>query len=212
TAASDASLIVASSPIIVLILSSILLEESLTKIKIVGVLFAFFGVLLVVGLSPNVDVPNRILGDSFIFIAAISYASYTVIYRKFINSFNGSDNRPSSLFVITWVSFIGFLCIIPLALMFSPEYIELKQYLQVPPRIWLGILYLSVFSTLGAYTMYLEGVKRLNASRASIFINLVPVVGVSSSLILLQEKLDPIVHLGALVLIITGVFLVNRKQ
>jgi len=82
----------------------------------------------------------------------------------------------------------------PIALIISPEFIIPATYLSIPPRVWIGISYLAFISTIVAYTFYLEGVKRLNASRAAIFQALVPLFGVF-----------------ALLLVIVGIILVNRK-
>ncbi len=211
TAASDASLIVATNPIWVFILSGIFLKEGLGIKKIFGGFLAFFGVMLVVGFSPNVDVPNRILGDLFILLAALGYSVYTVVYRSYMNSFSSLE-KPSSLHVITWVSFFGFLITTPIALAISPEYLNPQLYLQIPERIWLGVAYLAFLSTIGAYWFYLEGIKRLNASRAAIFINLVPVFGVTFSVIFLGELINPLIHISAFLLISSGVVLVNSGK
>ncbi|MHA1931532.1 MAG: DMT family transporter [Promethearchaeota archaeon] len=208
TAASDASLIVATNPIWVFILSGIFLREGLGLKKIIGGIFAFLGVMLVVGFSPNVDVPNRILGDLYILMAALGYSVYTVIYRNYMNNFSSLE-KPSSLFVISWVSFFGFLLTTPIALVLSPEYLNPQLYFQIPDRIWYGVAYLTFLSTIGAYWFYLEGVKRLNASRAAIFINLVPVFGVTFSVIFLGELINPLIHISAFLLISAGVILVN---
>jgi drug/metabolite transporter (DMT)-like permease len=208
TAASDASLIVATNPIWVFILSGIFLREGLGIKKIIGGILAFLGVMLVVGFSPNVDVPNRILGDLYILMAALGYSVYTVIYRKYMNNFSSLE-KPSSLFVISWVSFFGFLLTTPIALVLSPEYLNPQLYFQIPERIWYGVAYLAFLSTIGAYWFYLEGIKRLNASRAAIFINLVPVFGVTFSVIFLGELINPLIHISAFLLISAGVILVN---
>jgi drug/metabolite transporter (DMT)-like permease len=208
TAASDASLIVATNPFWVFILSGIFLKEGLGVKKIIGGVLAFFGVIIVVGFSPNVDVPNRILGDLFILMAALGYSIYTVVYRIYMNNYSSLE-KPSSLYVISWVSFFGFLITTPIALVISPEYLDPQLYLQIPERIWFGVVYLAFLSTIGAYWFYLEGVSRLNASRAAIFITLVPVFGVTFSVIFLGELINPLIHISAFLLISAGVVLVN---
>jgi drug/metabolite transporter (DMT)-like permease len=212
TAASDASLIVATNPIWVFILSGFFLGEGFGWKKAAGILLAFAGVSLVIGFSPNENVPDRLLGDAFILFAALGYSAYTIIYRNYMTGFDTPTDRPSSLFVITWVSFFGFLITTPISLILNPEYLDPLQYLQIPARIWPGILYLSILSTVGAYWFYLEAVKRLNATRAAIFINLVPVWGVSLSVLFLGELLDPSIHVSAFLLISTGIYIVNRSQ
>jgi len=214
TSASDASIMVATNAVWVVILSSFFLKtEHFAWKKIIGSLLAFIAVLIVVGFSPNVKVSNRILGDIMILIAAFSYATYTVISRFFLNKTrdNTESYQPSSIWIMTWVSLFGFLITTPIALIFSPEFLIPANYLTIPPRVWIGISYLAFISTIGAYTFYLEGVKRLNASRAAIFQALVPLFGVLFSALFLQEQFDVFIYPFALLLVILGIILVNRK-
>ncbi|MFX1389506.1 MAG: DMT family transporter [Promethearchaeota archaeon] len=215
TAASDASIMVATNAIWVVILSSIFLRtESFTWKKMFGALLGFTAVIIIVGFSPNVNVSNRILGDILILVAALSYASYTVISRYFMNKNlkNYKNEQPSSLLIISWVSFFGFLITTPIALCISPQYLNPLEYLNVPLRVWFGIMYLAFLSTIGAYTFYLEGVKRLDASRAAIFQTLVPLFGVLFSAIFLQENFDILIYPLSLLLVISGITLVNWKK
>jgi len=215
TSASDASIMVATNAVWVVIISSAFLKtERFAWRKMVGSLLAFTAVIIVVGFSPNIDVSNRILGDILILLAAFAYAMYTVISRFFINKTREiSENyQPSSIWIMTYVSLFGFLITTPVALIFSPEFLIPATYLTIPPRVWIGISYLAFISTIGAYTFYLEGVKRLNASRAAIFQALVPLFGVVFSAIFLQEEFDVIVYPFALLLVVVGIILVNLKK
>jgi len=215
TAASDASIMVATNAIwVVLISSTFLKTEFFTWKKVVGTLMAFMAVIIVVGFSPNVDVLNRILGDILILLAAFAYAVYTVTSRHFLNMTQNKKDyfQPSSLWIITWVSFFGFLTIVPVALIISPQYLNPLEYLSIPARLWVGIAYLAFLSSIIAYTFYLEGVKRLNASRAAIFQTLVPLFGVLFSAIFLQEEFDFFIYPFALLLVILGITLVNYNS
>ena len=215
TSASDASIMVATNAVWVIILSSFFLKtERFAWRKMVGSLLAFMAVVIVVGFSPNINVSNRILGDIMILLAAFGYATYTVISRFFINKTreNTESYQPSSIWIMTWVSLFGFLITTPIALIISPEYLIPAIYLTIPPRVWIGISYLAFISTIGAYTFYLEGVKRLNASRAAIFQALVPLFGVIFSTIFLQEEFDVFIYPFALLLVIVGITLVNLKK
>ncbi|GAH54540.1 unnamed protein product, partial [marine sediment metagenome] len=119
--------------------------------------------------------------------------------------------QPSSIWIMTWVSLFGFLITTPIALIISPEFLIPATYLTIPPRVWIGISYLAFISTIVAYTFYLEGIKRLNASRAAIFQALVPLFGVLFSALFLQEEFDVFVYPFALLLVVVGIILVNRK-
>jgi len=214
TSASDASIMVATNAVwVVIISSSFLKTERFAWRKIIGSLLAFIAVVIVVGFSPNVNVTNRILGDIVILLAALAYATYTVISRFFINKTreDSESYQPSSIWIMTWVSLFGFLITTPIALIISPEFLIPATYLTIPPRVWIGISYLVFISTIGGYTFYLEGVKRLNASRAAIFQALVPLFGVVFSALFLHEEFDVFVYPFALLLVILGIILVNRK-
>ncbi|MFX0066964.1 MAG: DMT family transporter [Candidatus Hermodarchaeota archaeon] len=214
TAASDASILVTTNAIWVIILASAFLKtEFFTWKKAVGTFLAIAGVITIVGFSPNVDVPNRILGDILILIAAFAYATYTVILRSFLtkNQNTVDSYQPTSLWIITWVSFCGFLTTTPISLLLSPEFLNPFEYFTIPARVWFGIAYLALLSSVAGYTFYLEGVKRLNASRAAIFQTLVPLFGVILSVIFLNERLDVFIHSLAFLLVISGIILVNRN-
>ena len=215
TSASDASIMVATNAVWVVILSSSFLKtERFAWRKLVGSLLAFAAVVIVVGFSPNVNVTNRILGDIMILLAAFAYAIYTVISRFFLTKTQEDSEayQPSSIWIMTYVSLFGFLITTPIALIISPEYLIPATYLTIPSRVWIGISYLAFISTIGAYTFYLEGVKRLNASRAAIFQALVPLFGVLFSAIFLQEQFDVFIYPIALLLVIQGITLVNLKK
>ncbi len=215
TAASDASIMVATNAIWVVILSSIFLKtENFNWKKGAGTLLAFIAVFIVVGFSPNTEVSNRILGNIMILIAAFAYATYTVVSRFFMNKTqnNSESYQPTSLWIITWVSVFGLLTTVPIALFISPEFLNPLEYFTIPIRIWIGIAYLAFLSSVVAYTFYLEGVKRLNASRAAIFTTLIPLFGVFFSVIFLQEQFDIFVYPFSLFLVILGITLVNRDS
>lgn len=215
TAASDASILASTNAIWVVIFSSRFLKaEFFTWKKGVGTLLAFIAVIVVFWFSPNVSVSNRILGDILILSAAFAYAIYTVLFRYFINKTREKPNfyQPTSLWIITWVSFFGFLIITPISLLISPEFLNPLQYLYIPSRVWIGIAYLAFISTVVGYTFYLEGIKRLNASRAAIFHTLVPIIGVILSAIFLHERFDVFIYPFSLLLVIFGITLVNLKS
>lgn len=209
TAASDASLVVATSPIIVLFVAAAVINESITPVKIIGSFIAFLGVIIIVGFSPNTNVPNRLFGDFLVFLAAISYGTYTVLLRRIFNKY--PSKKPSSFHVLSWLSLMGLFFTLPLAFITGPQYfVNPSLIFTIDHRIWFGILYLALFSSFIAYICYTEGVKRIGASRSAVFVNLVPVVGVTAS-VLIGETIDPLVHLTSFICIFLGIMLVNYK-
>ena len=213
TSASDASVIISIQPILIMILAVFALRmESINKRKVIGTVLSFLGVVIIFSFSPNEVVPDRFLGNLLIILAAISYSMYVVASKYFFNECEKGSFQPSSLYVLSWVSIIGFITTYPIAVILNPEYLNPVLYFQIPDRVWLGIGYLAILSTIGGYWGYLEGVKRLGATRAAIFQNFVPPIGVFLSVILLAEKFDFLIHASSIILILSGIALVNSSR
>lgn len=143
---------------------------------------------------------------SLVFGGAVVYAAYTVLLRRFISDpiNQAASRRPTSLAIISWVSLLGWLFLIPPSLLESPWNYTWDA------NSWLGILYLALLSTVVGYLFFVDGVTRIGASRAAIFSNLVPVFGVISSFLLLGESLS-VWHAASFLLIFLGVVFVNTK-
>ena len=212
TAASDASILIATSPIWVLLLSVIFLKKPVFPIKLLGVLLGFAGAVTIATLSPHTSFQDRMLGNALILMASMAYASYTVALHYLMDGYaNGEPNKPSSLQVITWVSLFGFLSMFPLLPLLPPESLNIVYYSTIP-KFWIGVLYLAFLSTIVAYLFYVESVFRLGANRAVIFVNFIPIVGVLlSGLFLPDEEIDLVIHSASFLLVLLGITLVNKK-
>ncbi len=205
-AASDDSLVIGVGPVLIAILASFVLNESLTRTKVFGLVSGLSGIAVISLLSPNTNVPNRLLGVTLVFGGAAAYALYTVLLRRFVsaNRASYSEMAPSSLSILAWISLFGWIFMIPFSLLEAPWIYTWTT------MSWLGILYLALLSTVVGYFFYVEGVSKIGASRAAIFSNLVPVFGVISSNLLLGENASPW-HGVSFLLILAGVVLVNRR-
>jgi drug/metabolite transporter (DMT)-like permease len=205
-AASDDSLVIGVGPVLIAILASFVLNEPLTKTKVLGLVSGMSGIAVISLLSPNTNVPNRLLGVTLVFGGAAAYALYTVLLRRFVSANQASDAEmaPSSLSILAWISMFGWIFMIPFSLLEAPWTYTWTT------MSWLGILYLALLSTVVGYFFYVEGVTKIEASRAAIFSNLVPVFGVISSILLLGESASRW-HGVSFLLILAGVVLVNRS-
>jgi drug/metabolite transporter (DMT)-like permease len=204
-AASDDSLVIGVGPVLIAVLASFVLNEPLTRTKVLGLLSGLAGIAVISLLSPNTNVPNRLLGITLVFGGATAYALYTVLLRRFVatNRANNPEGALSSLSILAWISLFGWIFLIPFSLLEAPWTYNWNS------TSWLGILYLAILSTVVGYFFYVEGVSKIGASRAAIFSNLVPVFGVISSILLLGEHASPW-HGVSFLLILAGVVLVNR--
>ncbi|HLC11376.1 MAG TPA: DMT family transporter [Candidatus Bathyarchaeia archaeon] len=206
-AASDDSIVIGAGPVMIGVLASVYAQERLTKWKILGLLVGLSGVVLIGFLSPNTGVLNRPLGLSLVFFGALSYALYTILLRRFVQKTNSNQEgiHVSSLSINSWMAVFGLIFLAPFSLVEQPWNYAWSF------NSWIGILYLALLSTIVGYYLYIEGVTKIGAGRASIFSNLVPVFGVLTSALILQEAVS-VWTVVSLLLILTGVYLVNTKR
>ncbi|RZD34981.1 MAG: hypothetical protein CXT75_08810 [Methanobacteriota archaeon] len=204
TAASDASLVIGFNPIFVAILSVFALSHKLTTKSISGIFLSFIGILLIFIASPNIDISleERLIGNSLIMFGAFTYAIYVIVMRQYV--LNDEDGQLSSLSLIAWVSLIGWIFFIPFVLAESSWDRSWNN------DEWLLIGYLGILSTALSYVFFAIGVEVIGANRASSFVNVVPIFGIFSSWLWINEELGWI-QLVSFGLIYLGVRRVNTQ-
>ncbi len=198
--AGRAALIVACVPSTVALYSALFLRAPLTALKSLGIALSLSGVAVILS---HGDVPALLsqgvgTGEAFILCCVVLWAAY---------SLGGASvmRKVSALSAVTWSCILGTALLLPPALGAG----MLRQAAEAGWLVWGNLLYLGVAATGLAYTWYYDGILAIGASRASIFINLVPVFAAVLSAALLGESLDLSVILGG-AMVITGVTLANR--
>lgn len=197
TTANAAALIYAGTPLATALLSTILIQESVTRKKFLGVFIGLIGVIFIVVL-PALDKTSQIVGDlrgnAFIFLALFSWATYTVLSRKY------SANRTYTPFLMISINFFT-NCIVTLgiALMtrqtfFPPEALTF-QFL-------LTLIYAGVVLTVVTYGLFQWTIQHVSATTASLKNYLEPVVGVFFNSILLGEMITGGYIVGSLMVIV----------
>ncbi|CAM1345975.1 DMT family transporter [Tenacibaculum crassostreae] len=195
------SVMMVTTPILVLIFASILLKEKLISRKIIGVVVGLVGAIILIayGNSLQGNASNMMLGNFLVFVNAASYAMYLVIVKKLIEKYN-------PIVFVKWLYFFGFLLVFPFGI---SEFLEV-QWGVMPTSIYLKAGFVVLFSTCVTYLFNLFALSRLKPTTVSVFIYLQPVVAAIYALIVGSDHLD-IVKIGAALLIFLGVFLVTKR-
>ncbi len=206
TAAGDASLMITFNPLFTAILAIPFLGEKFDRRLALGIFLAFSGVAVLGWYSPNVNIPNneRLLGDALIGLAALSWASATILMKKVMTG----ENALSPLHLTVWTSTVGLLIQTPAALV---EIAYVGFEMNASTEAWLWILFLAIGSTVLSYVWFADGIKIIGAARASFYVYLVPIFGIFGGYLLLNEKLGLSLAVSFL-LIAGGVYLAQSKQ
>ncbi|QTA80461.1 EamA domain-containing protein [Desulfonema limicola] len=199
--AGRASLIIANNPIIITLFSAYLFKEKLNLIKITGIALSVFGAVVVISKGePWLLLSGSIgLGDFYIFMCVISWVLFSLIGKTIL-----SDISP--LVSIAYSSAIG------TAALFFPAFSEniIHNFFIYTPIDWLCIAYLGIFGTVIGFIWYYEGIKTIGPSRASLFINFVPISAIILAFFILNEPITLSLLTGA-VFVSTGVIMTNTR-
>ncbi len=185
TTSAQAGIVAACLPIMVALGAHLFLGERLGRKAYAGLLFSVMGVAwLTLAGTPSGDAPNPLLGN-LLELAAMACASGSMLLIKHASERFGPWTITAVQTLVGAVFFlpgIGPLLHVPSA--------DLASVLPVA-------VYLGSCVTLGAFGLYNIGIARIPASRASVFINLVPVVAVGFAWIFLGETLNSMQLLAA---------------
>jgi drug/metabolite transporter (DMT)-like permease len=198
--ASRAALIIALNPAITIAISAVVLKERLGARRWLGVGVALLGVAIVVSRGDFASFAGGGvgLGELFMFCAVTSWALYTILGRKVLS---GLSPLAATNYAALWGTLLLGIIAAPAFDTLHPTHFDW--------RMVVSLLYLGVFGTAIAFVWYYMSVKKVGASTTSVFNNLVPVFGVTISVLLLGEPLLISMLVGGAVTI-AGVLMVSR--
>lgn len=202
TTAINSSLIGSTNPMITTVLAVIFFHEQITPLRVFGIALSFFGVFLVIS-NGNWDVIANFrfnYGDILMFVAVCSWAVYSLMSRRYMGRYQIS---PLALTAYTFL--ICTIISIPFVIWEQP--MTYLPYATVGG--WLSILYMAIFASVLGYLIHMIAVQRIGASKASIFINLVPVFTIIQSVLFLGETFTLFKCISAGIIIV-GVYLTTR--
>jgi drug/metabolite transporter (DMT)-like permease len=190
--ASDATLIVASYPIITLVLEFLWGKVSFSPVRLVGMVLAIGGVWLVVQ-NGSQSAPNggdhRLLGDLILLSGGVVWATYNIVAQR--------DRSGASPVVVTYYQTLagaGGFVLLSLS--------EASSWTMPSGGSWLRIGFLAVFCSVVAFLLYNFGLRTLAPSVAVNLLNIVPVTGLIWAVVLAGEKLAGLQILGGAIVIV----------
>jgi len=197
----DASIIHVLNPVFVLVFASILIHEKVTFVKVIGIALGAGGALILILYGKMVNMStNSFAGNILVMLNMLCYAMYLVLIKPMVAKYH-------TMTILKWVSFFGFFFILP----FCVKGITELHLQSISVIAWLGVGYIVVFNTFIAYLLINYALKTVEASMASFYTYLQPVIASVMSVSLGTDAIT-IPKIIAALLIFGGVFLVSRVK
>lgn len=195
------SLIATSTPVFIILLARIFLREKLSARKVLGLLAALGGVLLLI---TNGD-PSRLAGlefsagDLWMSLAAVLFAAYSIMVRRFTGGLN------PHVFLLVLIG-TGIIFLLPwagweLARSGAPS---------ITPGMAGAILYVGLGASLASYSMWNSAVALIGPSLAGLIYYSLPLFSGVTAFLFLGEPMG-LVHLASAGCILGGIVLATRR-
>lgn len=197
----SASVIMVTTPIIVLVLSAVIIRERMHKSKVLGILLGLVGTAFLILYGKSVGTAtNAGLGNLLVFVNAVSYGFYLILVKKLMQKYNAFT-------FVKWIYTFGFLMVLP----FGWREFDAINWILMPTDIYLKTAFVVVISTFLTYLLNLLSMKELNPSAVAVFIYLQPLFATIFAIGLGKDELSWVKIVSA-ALIFTGVYLVTRRK
>ncbi len=170
----SASLILAASPAALAILGWATRTEKMTRFLIGGVLLSVSGVAMVM-LGDNAVAPtvaagglgSTMVGNLYLSLAVVMWAGYATLLRPLTLRVNGLH--------LTLITLLGGL--VPLLLLTGQDLLA-TNWSSLTWRTWAAMAYAGLGAIVVAYLIYYHGLKKMGATRTSLYANLQPFVAI----------------------------------
>jgi len=195
-------LMISTIPVMIMFISSILKIEKTNIFQILGVIFSFIGVILIITkadleLLKNLDF-NK--GDLTMVMAMFSWAIYSALLKK-------KKHELSQLTLLQVIISFGLIFLIPVYI------IEFKMgyLIKLNTSFILVLAYVVLFPGLASFIFWIKGISIIGANRSGIFLHLMPIMSTILAIIIFEEKFM-FYHLVGAILILIGIFLSNKEN
>ena len=198
TTAANTGWIIGTAPIFMAIVGFVAFKESLSPIRIFGILLAFFGLLMLISKSDlsSIDfLSNK--GDFLILASAFTWSIYSAVNKKISLSY-------SPLLTILFLFVMMAIIISP----FSINASAIRSVIALSAKGWLVILFLGIFCSGIAYVLWAQALKEMDSVKVGAFLYFEPFVTVFAAWLMLSEEITFMMILSG-VIITVGVLLVN---
>lgn len=203
----NSSLITLLGPILVIFIGYIFLKDHVTKREKLGIFIAVIGsVILTLGPILKIDHGESQFVGNLLVAGYVVFTSIAVFIAKKL-----MRNGISPIF-LTNVSFIiGFITMIPIALLNNSLFDIWHLAFDLSPAYHAGVWYMALISGTLAFTLNNMGQKTIEVSEAALFSYLYPIFSAILAVLVLGDKLTPAIIIGGAITFL-GVAIAEIKK
>jgi len=207
TTSIDSNILSAMAPITIAFAGIFFLKERVTKRESIGILIALAGTLIAI-IEPVFRFQDGFGGleGNLLVFASVIVGTITAVLAKVI-----LRNNVDALFATNLSFVVGFITILPIALLSYPPSYILHAISTTPINYQLGVFYMAILSGTLAYFLWHKAEKSIEISEVNLIAYLYPIFGTPLSVFWLGEKITPPFIIGAII-IATGVILAESKK
>jgi drug/metabolite transporter (DMT)-like permease len=197
----NSSVIITISPILVLIMASILIRERITWLKTTGIITGLAGALALVLFSTEktLNAPNIPIGNLFIIINALSYGIYLILVKPLTTKYHAFT-------LMKWLFLFGVIINFPFTI---SEFLQV-EWTSLPSHALWKMGFVIVGTTFLTYLLNIFALKELSASGLSAFIYLQPLVAIAFAIATGADALN-VIKITAAIMVFAGVYMVTKK-
>ena len=193
------AVIIATIPLFTSFTSSYFLNEKITKMNILGIIFSVAGVGMVI-FNKTEGVDASVFGIGMLCVAVIAAIGYTLVLKKLTNKYN-------SISIVTYHNFIGIFLFLPLFLILDFSDFKITGF---SSQAWTPLLELAIFGSSFAFIFFTFAIQKIGVGKANAFTNLIPVITAIIAYFVLKEALN-VNKIVGISLVIGGLFLSQIK-
>lgn len=196
-----ASLVLQAQAFFTIILGAVMFGERLQRRQLVGITLAVFGILVLVEASLTGQ-HVALLGFMLTLAAAFSWACGNIFNKKIMML----EQRPAIMSLVVWSALIPIVPFFVASLLLDGPAVMLRSLIEIDTVTVASLVYLAFVATIIGYGIWGTLLGRYETWRVAPLSLLVPVVGLASAALLLDEHLSLLQMIGA-VMIMAGLYI-----
>lgn len=188
SSAQTGAVVTSATPTFMVIFAWLILKEKLNRIKIISLIMATLGVVMIVGV--HLSGKHILIGVLFLILAALTWSLMSVLIQKLPNY--------SALQITIISTIVAMVCLTPFVL---NDATALTTVNFLDPKVLACLFYVGALSTAAVFVMWNKGLTMVSTSASGLFYLLQPVVGTLLGWLLLGEGLTWGFALGSVLIL-----------